>query len=274
MMRRVFPEMNAGESADIQPDPMIDKKAMESFGYTRSDMLPLSKDRALELMEHGAVIHLLNRDGTETPAFTVAEINGHDGLFGITGAGWESVKALAGARDIEKRFQDSPEDAVLIYQIRHNARPDLLFAPYSTLEKPPSAEDYKAVYTQSVINDRPVGALLEQVFDRFNVERPADYTGFSLSVSDVVALKHDGEVSYHYCDTIGFRTLDGFMPENCLKNAEMSVEDDYGMIDGIINNGKKEKEPEELTLKEKLRQPLPARPAKKTARSRSAEMEL
>lgn len=29
-------------------------------------------------------------------------------------------------------------------------------------------------------------------------------------------------------------------PENYLKNAEMAMEDDYGMIDGIINNGAKE----------------------------------
>lgn len=30
------------------------------------------------------------------------------------------------------------------------------------------------------------------------------------------------------------------MKENYLKAAEMSMEDDYGMIDGIINNGPKE----------------------------------
>ncbi|MBR4231715.1 MAG: DUF4316 domain-containing protein [Oscillospiraceae bacterium] len=275
MMRRVFPDKTGDENRDIRPDPTIGREVMESFGYTGEDMLPLSKDRALELMGHGAVIHLLNRDNTETPALTAAEINAHNGLFGITGAGWESVKRTAGDRDIEKRFLDSPQDAVLIYQIRHNARPDLLFAPYSSLEKPPCAEDYKAVYTQPVVNDRPVGAVLEQVFDRFNVDRPADYTGFSLSVSDVVALKHDGEISYHYCDTIGFKKLEGFIPDEHLKNAEMTVEDDYGMIDGIINNGKKEKEPEkEMSLKEMLRQPLPKKTAKKTARSMSAEMEM
>ena len=275
MMRRVFPEKTADENTDMQPDPAVSRQAMESFGYTGEDMLPLSKDRALELLEHGAVIHLLNRDNTETPALTAAEINAHNGLFGITGAGWESVKRVAGDRDIEKRFLDSPQDAVLIYQIKYNARPDLLFAPYSTLEKPPAPEDYKAVYTEPVVNDRPVGAVLEQVFDRFNVDRPADYTGFSLSVSDVVALKRGGEISYHYCDSIGFKKLESFMPDEHLKNAEMSVEDDYGMIDGIINNGKKEKKPErKMTLKEMLRQPLPDRPARKTARSMSAEMEM
>lgn len=36
---------------------------------------------------------------------------------------------------------------------------------------------------------------------------------------------------------IGFKELPGFRQENYLKAAEMSTEDDYGMID-IINNGK------------------------------------
>ena len=65
-----------------------------------------------------------------------------------------------------------------------------------------------------------------------------EITGHSLSVSDIVALKQDSVVSYHYCDSVGFKELPDFQKENYLKAAEMSTEDDYGMIDGIINNGK------------------------------------
>ena len=50
--------------------------------------------------------------------------------------------------------------------------------------------------------------------------------------------KQNGVVSYHYCDSVGFKELPDFQKENYLKAAEMSTEDDYGMIDGIINNGK------------------------------------
>ena len=75
-------------------------------------------------------------------------------------------------------------------------------------------------------------------YEIFNLNRPGDFTGHSLSVSDIVALKQDGVVSYHYCDSIGFKELPDFQKENYLKTAEMSTEDDYGMIDGIINNGK------------------------------------
>ena len=67
---------------------------------------------------------------------------------------------------------------------------------------------------------------------------PEDFRGHSLSVSDIVALKQNGVVSCHYVDSWGFKELPGFLkPENYLKNAEMAMEDDYGMIDGIINNG-------------------------------------
>ena len=50
-------------------------------------------------------------------------------------------------------------------------------------------------------------------------------------------------VSYHYVDSIGFKELYGFMPDNYQRNAEMGLGADYGMIDGIINNGPKEDKP-------------------------------
>ncbi|MBR3126381.1 MAG: DUF4316 domain-containing protein, partial [Mogibacterium sp.] len=63
---------------------------------------------------------------------------------------------------------------------------------------------------------------------------PEDFRGHSLSVSDIVAIRQNGIVSCHYVDSIGFKELPDFLkPENYLKNAEMAMEDDYGMIDGI-----------------------------------------
>ena len=41
--------------------------------------------------------------------------------------------------------------------------------------------------------------------------------------------------------------------ENYLKFAEMSTEDDYGMIDGIINNGKKDEKAEKPSIIERLK---------------------
>ena len=74
--------------------------------------------------------------------------------------------------------------------------------------------------------------MLEELYAKFNVSRPDDFTGHNLSVSDIMALRQNGVVSCHYVDSIGFQELPGFLkPENYLKAAEMAMEDDYGMID-------------------------------------------
>lgn len=83
---------------------------------------------------------------------------------------------------------------------------------------------------------------LENIYARFNIDHPQDFKGHSLSVSDVVVIHQHGQHTAHYCDSFGFAQVPKFLqPENHLKNAEMAMEDDYGMIDGIINNGPKEK---------------------------------
>ena len=100
------------------------------------------------------------------------------------------------------------------------------------------------------------GDTTEQLFYRFNNEHPADYGHPSMSVSDIVAIKRDGKVSCHYCDSFGFQQIPGFLPDNPLKNAEMMLEDDYGMIDGIINNGAKEPTVAELEQQARSGQPI------------------
>ena len=59
-----------------------------------------------------------------------------------------------------------------------------------------------------------------------------------------------------YCDSFGFEQVPGFLPDNPLKNAEMAVEDDYGMIDGIINNGPKEPTVAQLEQQARSGQPI------------------
>ncbi len=49
--------------------------------------------------------------------------------------------------------------------------------------------------------------MLDDLFFRYNGNRPLDFTGHSLSVGDILALKQGDVVSYHYCDSFGFREL-------------------------------------------------------------------
>ena len=57
-----------------------------------------------------------------------------------------------------------------------------------------------AAITVSLIFNVPDNAVLEDLFQMFNLSRPQDFEGHSLSVSDVIALKRNGEISVHYVE--------------------------------------------------------------------------
>lgn len=229
------------EQATPMPDPTLTVDDMRSYGYLDSDMLPLSKDRAVELLEHDITVYMLYPDNAEEMVFEAEDIIKHDGMFGITRPDWDAVKGRIPPRDVEQRFLNSPTDSMAIYQLRRDAPVELRFASLGSLAAPPDPANYEAIYTREVYPDDDTGRILENFYYIFNDERPGDFVGHSLSVSDIVALKQNGKVSYHYCDSMGFQELPAFQkPENYLKAAEMSMEDDYGMIDGIINNGSKQ----------------------------------
>ena len=234
----MLPEL---EQAVPMPDPTLTVDDMRSYGYLDGDMLPLSKDRALELLEHDITVYMLHPGNTEEMVFEAEDIIKHDGMFGVTRPDWDAVKGHIPPRDVEQRFLNSPTDSMAIYQLRRDAPVELRFANLGSLAAPPDPANYEAVYTREVYPDDDTSRILENFYYIFNDERPGDFVGHSLSVSDIVALKQDGKVSYHYCDSMGFQELPAFQkPENYLKAAEMSMEDDYGMIDGIINNGPKQ----------------------------------
>ena len=127
-------------------------------------------------------------------------------------------------------------------------------------------EHYELVYSAPLqdTGQKDASQILEDLYARFNLSRPGDFTGHSLSVSDVIILKQDDRVRSYYTDSFGFEELpDFFTADNPLRNAEMALEDDYGMIDGIINNGPKpEKEPKDLTALGNSDNKLPGRPRK------------
>ena len=233
--------VSAPDNACI-PDPAISVESMNAYGYTDANMLPLTKERALELMERDVTVYMLHTDNTEAMAFDADEIRSFDGIFGVEASEWETVKDRFVPQDYEKAFLDNPGDSFAIYQLRDNddtARLRYMNSEY--LEKKGLSvqkENYAAVYAGDLDRGGDTQDRLNELYETFNIRRPEDFRGHSLSVSDIVALKQNGVVSCHYVDSWGFKELPGFLkPENYLKNAEMAMEDDYGMIDGIINNG-------------------------------------
>lgn len=300
---------NPESETDIPADPAISVEARNAYGYTDDAMLPLTKERAMELFERDVPVYLLYGDNTEAMAFEQTEILNHDGIFGIDRADWEAVKEqfpVVTENRWQKAFQQNPADSYCIYQLcRDPELAELRFMNSQYLREhglEPAFDHYEAVYSGALPSDGSTEARLDDLYMKFNTAHPQDFTGHSLSVSDIVVLRQQGAVSSHYVDSVGFVQLSAFLPDNYLKNAEMSMEDDYGMIDGIINNGPKEqldvkpKAPDLSVLFEVARQvvqedkqapepskkpsvlamlhaPAPSR-SEKTAQTKSAERDL
>jgi DNA repair protein RadC len=110
----------------------------------------------------------------------------------------------------ELRFENSPNDTFCIYQLHHNAPVELRFASLDQLIMLPMHENYSAVYTDTLPSRGTTVETLEYLYKIFNIDHPADFKGHSLSVSDIVALKQNDIISYHYCDRIGFKELTNF----------------------------------------------------------------
>ena len=301
-----LPELEQGYP---MPDTGIGFLEMYQYGYTDGNaMLPLTKERAMELFMQDVPVFLLYGDNTEAMALDAEDISSHTGVFGVEREEWDAVRGvvtLSEQADTEKLFLENPQDAFLIYQIRRGGELDAYrFMNYDYLQSKgvtPERGGYDAIYTGGFMDYGNARTNLDMIYQRFNVDHPADFKGHSLSVSDIVALKQNGVVSCHYVDSIGFRELPNFLkPENYLKNAEMAMEDDYGMIDGIINNGPKQptvadleaqvkagfsisltelaaashREQKKPSVLEKLRERTPEQAKNKTAPKRRAEREL
>ena len=202
--------------------------------------------------------------------------------------------------------QGEPVGSFSIYQLKGgNETLDYRFEPLDSIHRnglSVKPENYELVY-EAPLTEKD---NLESIYTRFNVDRPADFTGHSLSVSDIVVLHQAGKDTAHYCDRAGFSEVPEFLqpaqksremteriqtprgsfylcgmtreqmeadgygfhhasedgkylimangtqayavradaPEkdNPLRTAEMTLEDDYGMIDGVINNGRRGEE--------------------------------
>ena len=272
------------------PDPTLTQDDLEKSGYLDGDLLPLSKERAYELMERDLTVYIVQQGENPAMAFDTTDLDAYDGIFAVTREEWEESPAFDAQvkermdhqQEREQAFLDHKGDCFAIYQVKHTD--ELRDIRYEGLEwlksigQTAQRDNYDLVYTAPLLPSDLKGDTAEQLFYRFNNEHPADYRHPSMSVSDIVAIKRDGKVSCHYCDSFGFQQIPGFLPDNPLKNAEMAVEDDYGMIDGILNNGQRQPPQRELPEKRKSvveqlkSQPKPEH--KKTAPKKSAEREI
>ena len=249
------------------PDEQVSTPDMQKYGYSYDGMLPVTRERALELDAAGLTVYVLHEDNTESMVFDPQEIMEHGGLFGVDREEWEKspqfhekvMERQEHQQEREQAFLSQNRDCFAIYQVSRDDPQNVRFMNLDWLKSHDISIDrsnYDLIYTAPLRESGTVPEQLEKLYEQFNLQKPADFHSPSMSVSDIVAIKQDGKVSCHYCDSVGFTQIPGFLPENPLKNAEMAVEDDYGMIDGIINNGAKEPTVAELEQQARNGQPI------------------
>ena len=249
------------------PDEQVSTPDMQEYGYSYDGMFPVTRERALELDAAGLTVYVLHEDNTESMVFDPQEIMDHGGLFGVDREEWEKspqfhekvMERQEHQQEREQAFLSQNRDCFAIYQVSRDDPQNVRFMNLDWLKSHDISIDrsnYDLIYTAPLRESGTVPEQLEKLYEQFNLQKPADFHSPSMSVSDIVAIKQDGKVSCHYCDSVGFTQIPGFLPENPLKNAEMAVEDDYGMIDGIINNGAKEPTVAELEQQARNGQPI------------------
>jgi hypothetical protein len=209
------------------PDPSIEQTKMFDYGYTESDMYPLSSGKAVELFDTDHPIYLLYPDNTEALALDKDEIIifSGDGLCGITKADWEMSLVYKVQVDLKETMsahsQASMESDLLnnrpgmfgIYQLKDS--PELRNYRFSNSKEMKQLglrvehENYDLVYTAPLLTSDTQNSL-NKIFQDFNIDRPTDFKGYSLSVSDVIVMQWNGEVSAHFVDNIGFQELSHF----------------------------------------------------------------
>ena len=220
----------------------------------------------------------------------------------------EAVPLISRLDAYEKEFGIN---TYMVYQLQGGDKTlDLRFEPLDSIKAMGYTVDpanYELVYAAPFTP----GETLETIYRDLNMDRPDNFHGHSLLVSDVVVLREYGKETAHYCDRFGFSQVPEFLREqqreltpdaletgetvrtprgtfyvtdmsreqmeaagyglhhqsddgkyfimgngarafavlaeqpekdNPLRTAEMTLEDDYGMIDGVINNGRKGEE--------------------------------
>ncbi len=207
------------------PDPAFPADELEqNYGYAGGDLLPLSRERAVELLEQDLTVYMM--EAGENPAMVFDRddlMEQPEGMmFAVTREEWEEspefhqciVDRLNHQKKRERAFLDYGGDCFAIYQIKDGAEQrdlrfmnmDWLMSKGLTVER----GNYDLVYTGELAPGLGSSAL-EKLWERFNTDHPADYHRPSMSVSDIIAVKQDGVVSCHYCDSVGFAKVPDFI---------------------------------------------------------------
>ena len=94
-----------------------------------------------------------------------------------------------------------------IYQIKDIENTDYAFRSFNPGKF--NFKDYEEKYEMEFVSEdeKTNFEICEVIFYMFNMRRPEDFTGNSLSVSDIIEIKRYGSSAFYYCDMCGFSRL-------------------------------------------------------------------
>ena len=193
--------------------------ADEDFGAFQEPMSVIEQEEALKLYDAGADIYLITNFSSPMYVTERMEIERGPEHYQM------SMTELERFRNLEWEMQKYPQIQSLkeanlllgtrrifgIYQIRDDLPGEnYAFMNMSFIESHGmqiKKEDYKLVYVGEFLGNMS----LDDIFERFNIDRPEDFRGHSLSVSDIVVLNDGEKVTAHFVDSISFEQLDSFL---------------------------------------------------------------
>lgn len=196
-----------------------DEIDFEEAGLYQPLMTDLERDEALRMFDAGEAVFLVTTYPRPIAVRERMEIERGPEYYQMEKEDVERIRSL------EKRMQEYPQITSLkeanlllgtenrygIYQIidgspgREYEFMDLNFIERHGYQV--KKEDYELIYSDKML----YGDTLDSLYEKFNIAHPEDYTGHSLSVSDIVVLNENGNVKSYFVDSISFRELPDFL---------------------------------------------------------------
>ena len=212
---------------DIFPDPALGCGDLYRAGYPGYDLFPLGRAAAEEiLLTKEVTVYGIYEDGTKEVLSDPRILAAHRGMFGVKKEQWTGyyLEALRDGRKVSLSFRETMK-SYRIYQWKEDDtdRHDCRFMPYGVITGMGVSihvSSYDLVYEGSIRES----ATLDDIFEMFNVNRPADFTGHSLSVSDVVAFREEDAWKCYFVDSFGFKEIPDFLVEGRQITAETVME--------------------------------------------------
>ena len=193
--------------------------ADEDFGAFQEPMSVIEQEEALKLYDAGADIYLITNFSSPMYVTERMEIERGPEHYQMSMTERERFRNLEWEMQKYPQIQSLKEANLLlgtrrtfgIYQIKDDSPGEnYAFMNMSFIESHGmqiKKEDYKLVYVGEFLGNMS----LDDIFERFNIDRPKDFRGHSLSVSDIVVLNDGEKVTAHFVDSISFEQLDSFL---------------------------------------------------------------